>query len=93
MTEPQTSAVPPTEASLEAEQEARPAGLSLEHKLAMMRQICAGMQALAWMYVAARVMHAYIHLGGNRLRWRIRFYFLSWIVLLTMWICLVVGTY
>ena len=32
---------------LEAEQEARAAGLSLAHKLAMMRQVCAGMQALA----------------------------------------------
>ena len=32
---------------LEAEREARPAGLSLAHKLAMLRQVCAGMQALA----------------------------------------------
>jgi hypothetical protein len=51
-----------------------------------------GMQALAWMYVAARIMHAYIHLGGNRLRWRMRIYFLSWIVLLSMWVYLVAGT-
>jgi hypothetical protein len=47
------------------------------------------MQALAWVYVAARVAHAYVHLGGNRLQNRIRAYFFSWFVLLTMWIYLV----
>src|ERR1700690_1032080 len=40
------------------------------------------MQALAWTYVAARVIHTYVHLGGNRLRKRIRAYFFSWLVLL-----------
>jgi hypothetical protein len=49
------------------------------------------MQLLAWLYVAARVMHAYVHLGGNRLRRRIRAYFFSWLVLLAMWIYLVAG--
>jgi hypothetical protein len=47
------------------------------------------MQALAWTYVAARVMHAYVHLGRNRLRKRVRAYFFSWVVLLIMWIYLV----
>lgn len=46
---------------------------------------------LAWAYVAARVVHAYIHLGSNRLRPRIRAYFASWLVLLAMWIVLVAG--
>ncbi len=50
------------------------------------------MQVLAWIYVAARLVHSCIHLGGNRLRWRVRSYFLSWIVLLAMWIGLVAGT-
>jgi hypothetical protein len=49
------------------------------------------MQALAWTYVAARVIHTTVHLGGNRLRKRIRAYFFSWLVLLAMWIYLVVG--
>ena len=49
------------------------------------------MQGLAWAYVAARVMHAWVHLGGNRLRKRIRAYFFSWLVLLSMWTYLVVG--
>jgi hypothetical protein len=49
------------------------------------------MQILAWVYVAARVVHAYVHLGGNRLRQRIRAYFFSWGVLLAMWVYLVIG--
>ena len=49
------------------------------------------MVILAWCYVAARIAHAAIHLGPNRLRWRIRAYSLSWLVLLAMWIDLVVG--
>lgn len=49
------------------------------------------MQALAWTYVAARVLHATVHLGGNRLSKRVRAYFVSWLVLLAMWIFLVVS--
>ena len=43
------------------------------------------MLALAWVYVATRLVHAYIHLGPNRLRHRIRAYFAGWIVLTAMW--------
>lgn len=50
-----------------------------------------GMQILAWTYVAARVAHAFVHLGSNRLNQRIRAYFFSWLVLLAMWIYLVAG--
>jgi hypothetical protein len=42
--------------------------------------------ALAWGYVALRCAHAYIHLGGNRVRHRMRAYFTSWLLLLAMWI-------
>src|ERR1700722_1352893 len=49
------------------------------------------MQALAWVYVGARVVHAYVHLGSNRLRHRMRAYFFSWGVLLTMLIYLIIG--
>jgi hypothetical protein len=49
------------------------------------------MQVLAWIYVAARVVHAYVHLGGNRLRYRMRAYFFGWGVLLAMWIYLLVA--
>jgi hypothetical protein len=54
-------------------------------------QTGAAIVALAWAYVAARLVHAYIHLGSNRLRLRIRAYFASWLVLLALWIMLVVG--
>ena len=47
------------------------------------------MQVLAWLYVAVRVAHAYVHLGGNRIRHRLRVYFISTLVLLAMWIYLV----
>jgi hypothetical protein len=44
-----------------------------------------GVLALAWGYVAARGAHAWIHLGGNRVRHRLRVYFLSWLLLLGLW--------
>ena len=43
-------------------------------------------QILAWLYVAARLVHAYIHLGKNRLGRRIRVYFAGWLALLALWI-------
>ena len=46
---------------------------------------------LAWGYVAARAVHAFVHLGGNRLRKRILVYFISWIFLVAMWVTLVVA--
>lgn len=46
---------------------------------------------LAWAYVAMRYLHAYIHLGGNRVRYRMRAYFAGWICLLAMWITVAVG--
>lgn len=47
--------------------------------------------ALAWAYVAARAVHAFVHLGGNRLRKRILAYFVSWIFLVAMWVTLVIA--
>ncbi len=43
-------------------------------------------QVLAWSYVAARVVHAVIHLGGNRIGQRMRAYFLGWLALAGLWI-------
>lgn len=42
--------------------------------------------ALAWGYVAMRYAHAYIHLGSNRVRHRLRVYFAGWLMLLALWI-------
>jgi hypothetical protein len=46
---------------------------------------------LAWGYVAMRYVHAFIHLGGNRVRHRMRAYFVGWICLLALWITVAVG--
>lgn len=45
-----------------------------------------GVLALAWSYVAMRCLHAWIHLGGNRVRYRLRAYFASWLLLLALWV-------
>ena len=49
------------------------------------------MVVIAWLYVAIRVLHAYIHLGPNRLRYRRNAYGLGWLTLLVMWGYLVVA--
>jgi hypothetical protein len=46
---------------------------------------------LAWLYVALRSVHTYIHTGRNQLNHRFAAYFSSWAILLVMWICIVVG--
>ena len=46
---------------------------------------------LAWIYVALRALHAYIHTGKNSISPRMWAYFSSWLVLLGMWGMLVAG--
>lgn len=41
---------------------------------------------LAWVYVALRCVHSYIHLGYNKVMHRLRAYALSWLILIAMWI-------
>jgi hypothetical protein len=41
--------------------------------------------ALAWGFVAARLAHAWVHLGGNRVRHRLRVFALGWLCLLGLW--------
>lgn len=45
---------------------------------------------IAWAYVAARVVHAFVHLGANRLKLRRNIYGIGWLILLTFWVYLVV---
>ena len=45
--------------------------------------------ALAWGYVGARALHAFVHLRGNRLRKRAAAYGLSWLMLLALWVDIV----
>lgn len=44
---------------------------------------------LAWLYVAARIVHTWIHTRSNTLNHRIAAYFTSWALLLALW-CAVV---
>jgi hypothetical protein len=43
----------------------------------------------AWLYVAARALHAIVHLRGNRLRKRAAAYGVSWLMLLGLWLSIV----
>jgi hypothetical protein len=43
---------------------------------------------LAWAYVCARIWHAWVHLGENRVRVRIRAFAAGWFCLLALWIYL-----
>ncbi len=40
---------------------------------------------LAWAYVACRVIHAFVHLGSNKIPPRMVAYGASWLVLLAIW--------
>ena len=42
--------------------------------------------SFVWGYVAARLAHAWVHLGANRVRHRFRIYLISWIFLLALWV-------
>lgn len=54
-------------------------------------EVSPALVTLAWCYVVARLVHAYVHLGRNRLRHRLAAYFASWLVLAAIWACLTVA--
>ena len=45
---------------------------------------------LAWAFVICRTIHAFVHLGSNKIPPRMAIYGTSWVVLLAMWGTLVV---
>lgn len=47
--------------------------------------------ALAWTYVALRVIHTLVHLGSNVVLWRFRVFALSIFVLVGLWLTLFIG--
>lgn len=51
----------------------------------------AGLVALAWVYVALRAAHSWIHLTSNVVAWRFKVFIMSWLTLLCMWIVLGIG--
>ena len=46
---------------------------------------------LGWAYVACRVVHTAVHLTSNKVMWRFRAFFASWLVLLAYWVVLGAG--
>jgi hypothetical protein len=46
---------------------------------------------IAWGYVAARYVHAFVHIGSNRLSKRIAIYGVSWLFLAALWVWLVIS--
>jgi hypothetical protein len=44
------------------------------------------MVILAWAFVLSRIVHAAIHIGPNRIRWRSPAFAVGFIILLVMWI-------
>jgi hypothetical protein len=48
------------------------------------------MLVLAWLFVASRILHAAIHVGPNKVRWRTPAYASGFLILAIMWIKLAV---
>ncbi len=49
------------------------------------------MVALAWLYVALRLVHSAVHLGRNVVLWRFRVFAASMLVLTCFWLALLAG--
>ena len=47
--------------------------------------------ALGWAYVACRAFHTVVHVTNNKVMWRFRAFFASWLVLLAYWVVLGAG--
>ena len=45
---------------------------------------------LAWLFVATRIIHSFIHLGSNKVMNRARIFGVGWVIILVMWGFLVV---
>jgi hypothetical protein len=53
-------------------------------------QVDVWMVGLAWLYVALRCVHSYVHLTSNKVMVRFSFYFASHFALMLMWLLLLV---
>lgn len=40
---------------------------------------------LMWLFVVARLLHTYVHLGSNNVRVRMIFFMISWVVIVALW--------
>jgi hypothetical protein len=44
----------------------------------------------AWLFVAARMVHAWIHLGNNRTMWRMRAFIVGVFAVSALWVCVMI---
>src|SRR5262245_24888297 len=52
----------------------------------ILRAVDFTMLALAWSFVASRVVHAAIHVGPNKVRWRGPVFILGFLIITAMWV-------
>jgi hypothetical protein len=52
----------------------------------MLRAVDVTMVALAWSFVASRILHAAIHVGPNKVRWRGPVFILGFLIVTAMWV-------
>jgi hypothetical protein len=52
----------------------------------MLRAVDLTMVALAWSFVASRILHAAIHVGPNKVRWRGPVFILGFLIVTAMWV-------
>ena len=57
------------------------------------RKIDIVLVALAWAFVISRIIHAYIHLGPNDVRWRSLAYIIGVVCLFAFWVMLFLRIY
>ena len=57
------------------------------------RKIDIVLVALAWAFVISRIIHAYIHLGPNDVRWRSLAYIIGVVCLFAFWVMLFLRVY
>ncbi len=55
----------------------------------MTRKADVAMVVMAWMFVAARLVHAYIHTTSNKVAWRFQAFLVGSLILMLMWIVFV----
>lgn len=46
--------------------------------------------SLMWIFVVSRLVHTFIHLGSNDVRFRMVSFFIGWIAIVALWVQLVV---
>ena len=52
----------------------------------ILRAVDLTMVALAWSFVASRILHAAIHVGPNKVRWRGPSFVLGFLIVTAMWV-------